>query len=138
MGWFDWLKRKELRRIDMLREQLHDQRTLRREVEELVGLKEQLLQAVLGQINVRMQGGEPWADVYNDVISKLDDKTQAGIRQVTLEMMHAWQMEGKNINMIQAPVFEFPERVIFPNGTEVMGLKPTPDDNTWWKEHSGR
>lgn len=140
MGWFDWLKRDELRRIDGLREQLRDQRALRREVEELLSLKEELLQTVLGHINVRMQGGAAWAEVYNEVVVKLDDKTQAGIRLATLELMHKWQMEGNNINMIQDPVFEFPEpkRVVFPSGTETMGLSSSPADNDWWKEHSGR
>lgn len=140
MGWFDWLKRDELRRIDGLREQLRDQRALRREVEELLSLKEELLQQILGLINVRMQGGAAWADVYNEVIEKLDDKTQAGVRLATLELMHKWQMEGKNINMIQDPVFEFPEpqRTTFQSGTEVMGLNPETVDNLWWQEHSGR
>lgn len=140
MGWFDWLKRDELRRIDGLREQLRDQRALRREVEELLSLKEELLQTVLGLINVRMQGGDTWTDVYNEVIEKLDDKTQAGVRLATLELMHKWQMEGKNINMIQDPVFEFPEpqRATFPSGTEVMGLNPETVDNLWWQQHSGR
>lgn len=140
MGWFDWLKRDELRRIDGLHEQLRDQRALRREVEELLSLKEELLQTVLGLINVRMQGGDTWTDVYNEVIEKLDDKTQAGVRLATLELMHKWQMEGKNINMIQDPVFEFPEpqRATFPSGTEVMGLNPETVDNLWWQEHSGR
>ena len=139
MGWFDWLKRDELRRIDGLREQLRDQRALRREVEELLSLKEELLQTVLGLINVRMQGGDTWTDVYNEVIEKLDDKTQAGVRLATLELMHKWQMEGKNINMIQDPVFEFPEpqRATFPSGTEVMGLNPETVDNLWWQQHSG-
>ena len=140
MGWVDWLKRDELRRIDGLREQLRDQRALRREVEELLSLKEELLQTVLGLINVRMQGGDTWTDVYNEVIEKLDDKTQAGVRLATLELMHKWQMEGKNINMIQDPVFEFPEpqRATFPSGTEVMGLNPETVDNLWWQQHSGR
>ncbi len=140
MGWFDWLKRDELRRIDGLHEQLRDQRALRREVEELLSLKEELLQTVLGLINVRMQGGDTWTDVYNEVIEKLDDKTQAGVRLATLELMHKWQMEGKNINMIQDPVFEFPEpqRATFPSGTEVMGLNPETVDNLWWQQHSGR
>ncbi|ANZ48436.1 hypothetical protein BIZ78_gp139 [Erwinia phage vB_EamM_Caitlin] len=140
MGWFDWLKRDELRRIEGLREQLREQRKLRREVEGLLELNEELLQTVLGHINVQMQGGKPWAEVYNEVMAKLGDKTQAGVRQATLALMHEWQIQGKNINMIQDPVFEFPEphRAVFPNGTEVMGLKSEPSDNTWWKEHSGR
>ena len=87
-----------------------------------------------------MQGGRPWAEVYNEVLAKLGDKTQAGVRLATLELMHQWQIQGKNINMIQDPVFEFPEpqRATFPSGTEVTGLSGAAADNLWWQEHSGR
>lgn len=139
MGWFDWLKRDELRRIEGLREQLHEQRSLRRESERAHELTEELLHTVLAHFNVQMQAGKPWAEVYNGVVEKLGDKTQIAVREATLQMMHQYQMEGNNLNMIQDPVFEFPEpqRVTFPSGTEVMGLNPETVDNLWWQQHSG-
>ncbi|QVW28653.1 hypothetical protein pEaSNUABM8_00156 [Erwinia phage pEa_SNUABM_8] len=140
MGWLDWLKRDELRRIDGLRVQVQEQRSLRKESESAHELTEELLHTVLAHINVKMQAGEPWAEVYNGVIEKLGDKSQIAVREATLQMMHQHQLKGSNLNMIQDPVFEFPEpkRVVFPNGTEVTALNSGAADNDWWKEHSGR
>lgn len=140
MGWFDWLKRDELRRIDGLREQLREQRSLRRDSEAAHELTKELFHTVLAHINVQMQAGEPWAKIYNEVIEKLGENSQIAVRQTTLELMHQWQMEGHNLNMIQDPVFEFPEpqRATFPSGTEVTGLSGAAADNLWWQEHSGR
>lgn len=140
MGWFDWLKRDELRRIDGLLEQLREQRSLRRDSEAAHELTKELFHTVLAHINVQMQAGEPWAKIYNEVIEKLGENSQIAVRQTTLELMHQWQMEGHNLNMIQDPVFEFPEpqRATFPSGTEVTGLSGAAADNLWWQEHSGR
>lgn len=138
MGWFDWLKRKELRRIEYLEKQLKEKRKEAADYWFEKNSKDHRMFNILAHINVSMQGGEEWAKVFNEVVESFNKDEQVGVRQATLELMHRFQLEGKNLNMIQHPVFEFPERVIFPNGTEVMGLKPTTDDNTWWKEHSGR
>lgn len=132
MRWLNWLKRNELRRIEYLEKELEQKNQEAFELWTQNNQHGNRLSNLLAHFDVSMQGGRDWATVLNEVIEQLTPEEKVGARQATLELMHRSRIEGKSLNMLQTPVFEFP------SGGEVMGLKNTPTDNTWWQEHSGR
>ncbi|ANZ48711.1 hypothetical protein BIZ83_gp142 [Erwinia phage vB_EamM_ChrisDB] len=140
MGLLRWIKRNELRRIKYLEKELEAKKKEAFDAWVVNNQNGNRLFNIMAHLNVSMQGGRDWATVFNETIAQFSEDEQTGVRQAVLETMHRFQLEGKNLNMIQDPVFEFPEphRVVFPNGTEVMGLSDRPADNDWWKTHSGR
>lgn len=137
MGWFDWLKCGELRRMETLQAKLAMQDEDQRDIKRRHDRGDEQLYNMLADINVRMQAGDVWADVYNEAIGKLSENIQTNIRDATLRMLSQHHQKGVLINMTQNPVFGFPESKcgVFSNGTEVTAQS---SDNDQCKEHSDR
>ncbi|QVW55810.1 hypothetical protein pEaSNUABM9_00229 [Erwinia phage pEa_SNUABM_9] len=140
MGLLRWLKRNELRRIKYLEKELAAKKKEAFDIWVENNQKDNRFFNTLAHLNVGMQGGRDWATLINETAETFSENDNVSFRQANLELMHRFQLEGQSLNMIQDPVFEFPElnRVVFPSGTEVTALKSAAPDNDWWKEHSGR
>lgn len=138
MGLFDWLKRDELRRIKYLEKELGKKKKEAFDLWSSNNQKDSRMFSIVAHMDVSMQGGRDWATVYNETVADFSEDEQVGLRQATLELMHRFQLEGKNLNMIQEPVFEFPPYAHDGCSNEVLGLPPSMDNEHWWKEGLGK
>jgi len=110
MGLFNWLGekarlRKQLAELEAENANLHAALTKLRD-DNIAATK--ALCTTLANLNVSMQAGECWIEVFNAHLNMLPPPDQAMVRAATLQVLHKWYIDGVEVNMNQHPAFEFP------------------------------
>lgn len=63
---------------------------------------------MIADLNVAMQGGREWAQVYNHLHRVLTESWRVVLVEETLRSMNKFRDKGEDLDMVQNPAFNFP------------------------------